>query len=79
MATIEVKYRVYLMESEAGWGQRVEETKYFDELDKAEKYVEDFNSHNNEPVAPSWYMYATKPEMVQVKDIPEKHLKELNV
>lgn len=68
MATIEVKYRVFLMESESGWGQRVDETKYFDELTDAEEYVKDFNSRNTAKVTPSWYMYATAPEMIQVKD-----------
>jgi vacuolar-type H+-ATPase subunit C/Vma6 len=67
MAMINVQYRVDLIESERGWGQRVDETKYFDELDEANAFVTQFNSKNDKDVAPDWYMYATQPEMVQVK------------
>lgn len=67
MATIQVKYRVDLIESERGWGSKIDESKYFDELPEAEAFVVEFNSANNELTAPDWYMYATNPTMVPVK------------
>lgn len=69
-----MKFRVDIIESEQGWGQRVDEKKYFDSKDykgnadkalaAAKKFVKEFNSHNDLPETPSWYMYATEPQMV---------------
>ena len=50
--------KVVVIESEAGWGQRVDEVKEFDTMKEAEDFVTDFNKDNNAPVTPSWYMYA---------------------
>jgi hypothetical protein len=54
--------KVIIIESEAGWGQRVDDVLEFDDRQKAEEYVKEFNKDNNKPVTPSWYMYAYIPE-----------------
>ena len=54
-------WKVQIIESESGWGQRVDETISFDTKEEADKYVKEFNSQNNLPQVPSWYMYATEP------------------
>jgi len=59
------KFRVDLIESERGWGQRLDERKYFDSADEAWKFVEDFNSKNDKDSVPDWYMYAEDPEKVE--------------
>jgi hypothetical protein len=69
-----MKFKVYIMESERGWGQRVDEVKIFDSstydgdsdkaLAEAKKFVKEFNADNNLPDVPDWYMYATEPVMV---------------
>lgn len=46
------KIKVIIIESEAGWGQRVDEVKEFDDRATAEEFVKDFNKDNNEPVTP---------------------------
>lgn len=69
MAMIEVKYQVDLIESERGWGSKIDETKYFDTLDEATAFVEKFNSQNDKDYVPDWYMYATQPKMKQVKAV----------
>lgn len=51
-------YKVLIWESELGWGKKLDETKYFDTLKEAEKFVKEFNSSNNEDEVPNWYMYA---------------------
>lgn len=51
-------YRVDIIESERGWGQRVDETLYFDNEAEAREYCRQFNSRNTEAVAPDWYMRA---------------------
>lgn len=52
------KVIVQIIESEAGWGQRVDETKVFTSTAKAEAFVKRYNARNNLPQVPSWYMYA---------------------
>jgi hypothetical protein len=51
-------YRVDIIESERGWGQRVDETLYFDNEAEAREYCRQFNSRNTAAVAPDWYMRA---------------------
>lgn len=50
--------KVEIIESERGWGQKVDETKTFETKDAAEKFVNEYNSKNTEPTTPDWYMYA---------------------
>jgi hypothetical protein len=60
-------YRVDIIESESGWGQRVDESKYFsgpDSLKAANTFIEKYNKQNNLPSAPDWYMYASSPVLV---------------
>lgn len=58
-------YRVELMEYERGWGSRIDERKYFDNIDEAVSYIEQFNSTNTEKTAPDWYMIAQGPYLVE--------------
>ena len=53
-----MKVKVEIIESERGWGQRLDEVKEFPNRTKAEKFVEKYNSKNNLPQVPDWYMYA---------------------
>ena len=51
--------KVYIIESEAGWGPSVEETLEFETEEKAYLYCKEYNNKYNPPGdAPSWYMYA---------------------
>lgn len=54
------KTKVLIIESEAGWGQRVEEELSFLTREEAIQYCRDYNNKYNPPkeVTPSWYMYA---------------------
>jgi hypothetical protein len=52
-------YRVDIIESERGWGRKIDETIYFDNADEARQYVRDYNAkHNTATVVPDWYMVA---------------------
>lgn len=59
-----VQVKVEIIESERGWGQKVDEVKYFEAatFEEATKLATDFcneyNADNNEAVVPDWYMYA---------------------
>jgi hypothetical protein len=52
------KFRVAIIESERGWGSRVDEMKEFDTKEEADAFIKHFNSQNTSPTTPDWYMYA---------------------
>lgn len=54
-------WKVTIIESERGWGQRVDEVKEFKDYETAKKFQLEFNSHNVEDEAPDWYMVARDP------------------
>lgn len=59
-----MKHIVHIIESERGWGAKVDETKEFDTWEKANIYVKEYNERHNPPLkqgefTPDWYMYAT--------------------
>lgn len=60
MPRVNRSYRVDIIESERGWGQKVDETIYFDNESEARDYVKQYNDKHNPPVqvVPDWYMYA---------------------
>lgn len=60
-----MKYVVQIIESERGWGQRVDETKTFKTLAKAKAFQKKYNAQNNLPYVPDWYMYAAEPVPVE--------------
>lgn len=48
-----------MIESERGWGQKIDEVIYFDNEAEAKKYVEDYNKeYNNQKFVPDWYIVA---------------------
>lgn len=59
-----MKYKVYIMEYERGWGSKVDETLEFDTQEEQEKYIKEYNEKYNPPMpfgqAPDWYMVAVK-------------------
>lgn len=53
------QWKVNIIESERGWGSKVDETKYFDSEESARKFVKDYNDKHNPPgPTPDWYMIA---------------------
>lgn len=54
-------WRLNIIESERGWGQRIDEVMTFDSLEAAEKYKAEYNSANKLDYVPDWYMYAAGP------------------
>ena len=52
-------YRVDIIESERGWGQKIDETKYFDNELEARAFVQRYNDqYNTAKEVPDWYMVA---------------------
>ena len=53
------KIKVLMIESDAGWGQKIDEVKEFDTKEAAIKFVIDYNKkYNNQATTPSWYIKA---------------------
>ena len=52
-------YRVDIIESERGWGSKIDETKYFDNEAEAREWARAYNAkHNTATEVPDWYMRA---------------------
>ena len=52
------RVEVQIIESERGWGQRVDETRYFTSRAEAEAFCTEYNKDNKPGPAPDWYMQA---------------------
>lgn len=52
------KHKVIIMESERGWGQRVDGVELYDTREQAEARISEVNAQNTETTVPDWYMYA---------------------
>ena len=53
------KVKVAIIESEAGWGQRIDEIKIFKNKGLAVSWANRYNKkYNNKKEVPSWYMFA---------------------
>lgn len=68
--------KVEIIESERGWGQKVDEVLEFPTKEEAEQYCREYNSKHNPPsdTAPDWYMFAryegqTQYGMVRLEDV----------
>jgi hypothetical protein len=49
--------KVAIIESERGWGQRIDEIRKFPSMEDAKIFVNEYNSHNTKEFVPDWYMY----------------------
>lgn len=59
-----MRWEVTIIESERGWGQKIDELKYYDDYDVAKAFVDEFNSRNDKDEVPDWYMVALGPDPV---------------
>ena len=59
-----MRFRVDIIESERGWGQKIDSQKFFESADDAYKFVDEFNAQNNKDYVPDWYMVARAPVRV---------------
>ena len=50
--------KVNIIESERGWGQKIDSVKHFDTREEAEAFCVEYNKENNKYIVPDWYMYA---------------------
>jgi hypothetical protein len=55
---LQTAYRVDIIESERGWGSKVDEVKYFETEQEAKAYCTKYNAQNTATTVPDWYMRA---------------------
>lgn len=54
-----MSYKVYMIESERGWGSRLDETKEFPTEEEAITFADTYNkTYNNQSEVPDWYIRA---------------------
>jgi len=70
----EKKYRVDVIESERGWGQKIDDRTYFDTFEEAKAYQKKVNSANTAETAPDIYWRAEDPVEDYVKIKEPKYL-----
>ena len=51
-------HKVQIIESERGFGQKIDEELFFETEEKAKDYCEEYNQKNNKSITPDWYMKA---------------------
>ncbi len=59
------RFRVDVIESERGWGQKVDETRHFKTYEEAADFRDSVNAQNTEAEVPAIYWRATNPVEVQ--------------
>jgi hypothetical protein len=69
---MQARYRVTLWESESGWGRKPFLDRDFDTLEAAQSYYRAENAKNNLPSAPSYYIYAEAPVLVDAERNPPR-------
>lgn len=55
------KWRVDIIEFERGWGQRLDDVRWFDTEQEAKDFANQYNSRNPPGPVPDWYMAAMAP------------------
>lgn len=53
-------FKADIIESERGWGSKVDETREFATEAERDAFIVEFNSKNTDDVVPDIYWYATK-------------------
>ena len=51
-------FKVAVIESERGWGQKIDDYMITLTKEKAEEFIKEFNAYNDKDVVPDWYMRA---------------------
>ena len=68
-----VYYTAVLIESERGWGQKVDSVREFKTEKGRDNFIKRFNASNNKPTVPDWYMYAEKGKDIVRRVRASKH------
>ncbi len=68
--------KIPVIESEAGWGRKIDDWMVCLSVEDAKAFEKEFNSKNTESSAPSWYMQVEgEPQPIDLTDKQMKKLK----
>lgn len=68
--------KIAVIESEAGWGRKVDDWMVCLSIEDAKTFEKEFNSNNTESSTPDWYMQVEgKPESISLTDGQMRRLK----
>lgn len=56
-----MQFKVVVIESERGWGQKVDDVRYFKTYEEAAAFRDRINGQNTSPTAPEIYWQASDP------------------
>ena len=60
--------KVVIIESERGWGQKIDEILYFHDIQNAADFVCEHNAKNNKSIVPDIYWLAHDPVPTEVEE-----------
>lgn len=69
-------FKVELIESERGWGSKVDDYMICLTEEDAKEFKKEFNAENNKSTVPDWYMYAGSITEIELTDVQFKKLSE---
>lgn len=70
-----VGVKVPVIESERGWGNKIDDWMVCQSDEMANAFIKEFNSKNNENTTPDWYMYADN--VIVPHDLSDEQYKKL--
>ena len=74
-----IAYKIPVIESEAGWGRKIDDWMICSSYDNAMKFKSEFNSKNTEDTTPDWYMQVEgEPEVINLTESQFTRLQEVN-
>lgn len=72
-----IAIKVPVIESEKGWGRKVDDYMVCLSTEDAKAFISEFNALDNEPVTPDWYMVASiETDAIDLNDAQYEKLKE---
>ena len=73
---MKIAYKVPVLESERGWGQKIDDYMICLTREIAKSFIEDFNSKNTADPVPDWYMKALDDiSTIEISDAQLEYLK----
>ena len=74
-----IAFKIPVIESESGWGRKLDDWMVCLSTEDTIKFKEEFNSENTSTSTPDWYMQVEgDPEQIELSDIQFSKLKEEN-
>lgn len=65
-----IAYKIEVIESEKDWGSKIDDYMVCLSIEQVLEFKREFNSYNDKPTTPDWYMYANgEPIPIELTDV----------